>query len=113
MVSVCLSVCQQSIREDLEWMGWKPVQTTYSSDSFQVLYDMAIKLIEVSTRRHKNEGGVVQEHCRTIIGVGFWCYFRLWMKECRMLFVLGTFDENVQGEAGCRKSGYAPFLRRR
>ncbi len=38
---------EQSIREDLEWMGWKPVQTTFSSDSFQVLYDMAIKLIEV------------------------------------------------------------------
>ncbi|CAM9154211.1 unnamed protein product, partial [Hapterophycus canaliculatus] len=35
-----------SIREDLEWMGWKPVATTYSSDSFQLLYEMAIKLIE-------------------------------------------------------------------
>ncbi|CAB1103094.1 unnamed protein product [Ectocarpus sp. CCAP 1310/34] len=27
-------------------MGWKPVETTYSSDSFQLLYDMAVKLIE-------------------------------------------------------------------
>ncbi|CAM9553486.1 unnamed protein product [Pylaiella littoralis] len=35
-----------SIREDLEWMGWKPAQTTYSSDSFQLLYELAIKLIE-------------------------------------------------------------------
>lgn len=28
-------------------MGWKPIDTTYSSDSFQLLYDMAVKLIEV------------------------------------------------------------------
>lgn len=28
-------------------MGWKPVETTYSSDSFQLLYDMAVKLIQV------------------------------------------------------------------
>mmetsp|Transcript_24231 Transcript_24231/g.55165 ORF Transcript_24231/g.55165 Transcript_24231/m.55165 type:complete len:711 (-) Transcript_24231:264-2396(-) len=35
-----------SIRRDLEYMGWKPERTTFSSDSFQVLYDFACKLID-------------------------------------------------------------------
>lgn len=35
-----------SIRRDLEYLGWEPERTTYSSDNFQTLYDLAVKLIE-------------------------------------------------------------------
>ena len=35
-----------SLRRDLEWLGWKPERTTYSSDNFQTLYELAIKLIK-------------------------------------------------------------------
>lgn len=73
-------------------MGWKPVETTYSSDSFQLLYDMAIKLIEVRTRGQTTSGrGCVQE-----LQVYHWGWFLRFsspvysMKECRMLFVLST-----------------------
>jgi glutaminyl-tRNA synthetase len=35
-----------SLRRDLEWLGWKPERTTYSSDYFQHLYDFAVQLIQ-------------------------------------------------------------------
>lgn len=35
-----------SLRRDLEWLGWEPERTTYSSDNFQTLYELAIRLIE-------------------------------------------------------------------
>ena len=35
-----------SLRRDLEWLGWKPERTTYSSDNFQTLHDLAVKLIK-------------------------------------------------------------------
>jgi len=34
-----------SLRRDLEWLGWTPERTTYSSDNFQTLYELAVKLI--------------------------------------------------------------------
>eukprot|EP00531_Pseudo-nitzschia_arenysensis_P009525 CAMPEP_0116132062 /NCGR_PEP_ID=MMETSP0329-20121206/9348_1 /TAXON_ID=697910 /ORGANISM="Pseudo-nitzschia arenysensis, Strain B593" /LENGTH=698 /DNA_ID=CAMNT_0003626553 /DNA_START=132 /DNA_END=2228 /DNA_ORIENTATION=+ len=34
-----------SFVHDLEWLGWTPEKTTYSSDNFQKLYDLAIVLI--------------------------------------------------------------------
>eukprot|EP00551_Chaetoceros_affinis_P011103 CAMPEP_0203666094 /NCGR_PEP_ID=MMETSP0090-20130426/3197_1 /ASSEMBLY_ACC=CAM_ASM_001088 /TAXON_ID=426623 /ORGANISM="Chaetoceros affinis, Strain CCMP159" /LENGTH=713 /DNA_ID=CAMNT_0050529879 /DNA_START=21 /DNA_END=2162 /DNA_ORIENTATION=+ len=34
-----------SIRRDLDWLGWTPERTTYSSDNFQILHDFAVKLI--------------------------------------------------------------------
>jgi len=34
-----------NILENLEWLGHKPSQITYSSDYFQELYDLAVKLI--------------------------------------------------------------------
>lgn len=37
----------QSLRADLEWLGWQPVETTYSSDRFDTLHSMAVKLIKV------------------------------------------------------------------
>ncbi len=35
-----------SIQRDLEWLGWEPERTTYSSDNFQSLYELAIQLIK-------------------------------------------------------------------
>jgi glutaminyl-tRNA synthetase len=35
-----------SLRRDLEWLGWKPERTTYSSDYFQQLHDFAVLLIK-------------------------------------------------------------------
>lgn len=36
----------QSLREDVDWMGWKPVRVTYTSDYFDKLYDLAVELIK-------------------------------------------------------------------
>lgn len=30
----------------MDWLGWKPVKVTYTSDYFQILYDLAVKLIK-------------------------------------------------------------------
>ncbi len=35
-----------SLREDVDWMGWKPVRVTYTSDYFDQLYDLAVELIK-------------------------------------------------------------------
>lgn len=35
-----------SLRRDLDWLGWKPERTTYSSDYFQQLYEYAVLLIK-------------------------------------------------------------------
>jgi glutaminyl-tRNA synthetase len=35
-----------SIRESVEWLGFKPAKITYSSDHFQRLYDLAEELIK-------------------------------------------------------------------
>ena len=35
-----------SLRRDVEWLGWKPERTTYSSQYFEQLYQYAIVLIE-------------------------------------------------------------------
>lgn len=35
-----------SLRRDLEWLGWKPERTTFSSDNFQKLYELAVILIK-------------------------------------------------------------------
>ena len=32
-------------RDDVQWMGWKPVRVTFTSDYFDQLYDLAVKLI--------------------------------------------------------------------
>jgi len=36
----------ESLRNDVAWMGWKPERTTYSSDNFQKLYELALELIQ-------------------------------------------------------------------
>lgn len=35
-----------SLARDVEWMGWTPERTTYASDNFQTLHDLAVRLIE-------------------------------------------------------------------
>lgn len=35
-----------SLREDVAWMGWKPVRVTYTSDYFDKLYELAVDLIK-------------------------------------------------------------------
>jgi len=35
-----------SLANDVAWLGWKPVRTTYTSDYFDKLYDLAIELIK-------------------------------------------------------------------
>jgi glutaminyl-tRNA synthetase len=34
-----------SLREDLHWMGWVPFRTTFTSDYFDVFYELALRLI--------------------------------------------------------------------
>mmetsp|Transcript_12509 Transcript_12509/g.36216 ORF Transcript_12509/g.36216 Transcript_12509/m.36216 type:complete len:689 (-) Transcript_12509:527-2593(-) len=36
----------ESIREDVEWMGWKPARTTYASDYFSELHSLATRLVK-------------------------------------------------------------------
>ncbi len=36
----------ESLREDVAWLGWKPIRTTFTSDYFDQLYELAIKLIK-------------------------------------------------------------------
>ena len=35
-----------SLRRDVEWLGWTPERTTYSSENFQKLHDYAVELIK-------------------------------------------------------------------
>lgn len=56
----------QSIRADLKWLGWKPVQTTYSSDRFEDLHSMAVKLIKVGKRQ---EGRSVVQPVHRSVGL--------------------------------------------
>jgi glutaminyl-tRNA synthetase len=35
-----------SIYNDLIWLGWKPERTTFSSDNFEILYQLAVQLIK-------------------------------------------------------------------
>ena len=35
----------QSLREDVEWLGWKPFAVTFTSDYFQQLHTFALQLI--------------------------------------------------------------------
>lgn len=35
-----------SLLKDLQWLGWEPERTTYSSDNFQALHDFAVVLIK-------------------------------------------------------------------
>jgi glutaminyl-tRNA synthetase len=34
-----------SLREDVDWLGWNPLKTTYTSDYFTILHSLAVRLI--------------------------------------------------------------------
>jgi glutamyl/glutaminyl-tRNA synthetase len=36
----------QAIRDNVDWLGWKPWKTTYSSEYFDELYEFALQLIK-------------------------------------------------------------------
>ena len=40
-----LCVCRTQAK-NVEWLGWKPIRVTHSSDYFDELYDLAIELIK-------------------------------------------------------------------
>jgi tRNA synthetases class I (E and Q), catalytic domain len=67
MAMAGLHVCTllQSLREDVEWLGWRPVQTTFSSDYFQQLYDFAVQLIREGKAYvcHQVRRGGAVVHC--------------------------------------------------
>ena len=35
----------QSLRQDVDWMGWKPNPVTFTSDYFPILHQFAVELI--------------------------------------------------------------------
>lgn len=59
----------QSLREDVDWLGWKPDPVTFTSDYFSVLYDLAIKLIKLGKAYvcHQNKEEILA--CRDIARV--------------------------------------------
>jgi len=40
-----LTIFHFTCREDVAWLGWKPIRTTHTSDYFHQLYDLAVELI--------------------------------------------------------------------
>jgi len=55
-----------SLAEDVAWMGWKPNPTTFSSDYFHVLYDLAVKLIKRDRAYVCHQTKAEMEACREI-----------------------------------------------
>jgi len=55
-----------SLAEDVAWLGWKPNPTTFSSDYFQVLYDLAIDLIKKDKAYVCHQTKAEIEACREI-----------------------------------------------
>ena len=55
-----------SLREDVDWLGWKPIKTTYTSDYFDKLHELAIELINRGKAYvcHQNKADI--EACRDI-----------------------------------------------
>ena len=56
----------QSLREDVDWLGWKPNPTTFTSDYFHVLFDLAIKLIKCNKAYVCHQSKVEIEACREV-----------------------------------------------
>jgi glutaminyl-tRNA synthetase len=55
-----------SILEDVLWMGWKPYVTTFSSDYFGKLYDLAVQLIKNDKAYVCHQSKAEIEACREI-----------------------------------------------
>ena len=55
-----------SLAEDVAWLGWKPNPTTYSSDYFQQLYELAVELIKRGKAYVCHQSKADIEKCREI-----------------------------------------------
>ena len=56
----------ESLREDVAWLGWKPIKTTYTSNYFHELYEFAIQLIKNNKAYICHQTKADIEDCRTI-----------------------------------------------
>lgn len=56
----------QSLREDVDWLGWKPNPVTYTSDYFDTLYDLAVQLIKNGKAYVCHQSKADIEACREI-----------------------------------------------
>lgn len=55
-----------SLREDVDWLGWKPYPVTFTSDYFDQLYDFAIELIKRNKAYVCHQTKAEIEACREI-----------------------------------------------
>lgn len=58
-----------SLLEDVLWLGWKPNPTTFSSDYFPQLYDLAVELIRRDKAYVCHQTKAEIEACREIARV--------------------------------------------
>lgn len=58
-----------SLLEDVLWLGWKPNPTTFSSDYFPQLYDLAVELIKRGKAYVCHQTKADIEACRDIARV--------------------------------------------
>jgi len=56
----------QSLREDVDWLGWKPYRVTFTSDYFDELNDLAIELIKRGKAYVCHQSKIEIEACREI-----------------------------------------------
>jgi glutamyl/glutaminyl-tRNA synthetase len=56
----------ENIREDVAWMGWNPVRTTYASDMFPELHALAVKLVESGNAYVCYQNSEQIEQCRDV-----------------------------------------------
>mmetsp|Transcript_11263 Transcript_11263/g.15466 ORF Transcript_11263/g.15466 Transcript_11263/m.15466 type:complete len:718 (-) Transcript_11263:181-2334(-) len=56
----------QSLRYDVEWMGWSPFQVSHTSDYFDVLYALALKLIDADKAYVCDQSAAEIEACRKV-----------------------------------------------
>ncbi|EQC32649.1 glutaminyl-tRNA synthetase [Saprolegnia diclina VS20] len=57
----------QAIRTNVDWLGWKPWKTTYSSEYFDQLYEFAIKLIKKGRAYVCHQSKAEIEACRSVL----------------------------------------------
>ncbi|OQR96842.1 glutaminyl-tRNA synthetase [Achlya hypogyna] len=57
----------QAIRANVDWLGWKPWKTTYSSEYFDQLYEFAITLIKKGRAYVCHQSKTEIEACRTVL----------------------------------------------
>jgi glutaminyl-tRNA synthetase len=56
----------KSLREDVDWLGWKPAKVTFTSDYFVQLYSLAVDLIQRGKAYVCHQSKLEIEACREI-----------------------------------------------